>query len=135
MTHTVWTTETTATVREAAELMAQHEVGFLPVIHEHVSAGVITDRDLVVRVIAEHLDPDTTYVGSIVSALSRTMDDPRQDPNAAVASLPEDTPIEEAVRYMDEKQVRRVTVHDKEYRIVGVLSRADLPQATATSHG
>jgi len=131
MTHTVWTIESTATAREAARLMAEKEVGFLPVIHERVSAGVITDRDIVVRVVAENADPDTTYVGSIVSAESQTGEDPSEHRNAGVATLTEDTPIDEAIQYMDDKQIRRVTVHDKEYRIIGVVSRADLPEAAA----
>jgi len=134
MTRAVWTIDTTATVREAAQLMAAKDVGFLPVLHERVSAGVVTDRDIVVRVVAENLDPDRTYVGSIVSAESQIGGDPTEDINAGIASLAEDTPVDEAVRYMEEKQVRRVTVHDKDYRIVGILSEADVPEAAAISH-
>lgn len=133
MTHTVWTIEDTATVREAACLMAEKDVGFLPVIHERVSAGVITDRDIVLRVVAQAADPDTTYVGSIVSGESQTGGDPTEDINAGISTLAEDTPIDEAVRYMDDKQVRRVTIHDKECRIIGVVSRADLPDAAAVT--
>lgn len=133
MTQT-WTIESTATVREAARLMAQKDVGFLPVIHERVSAGVLTDRDIVIRVVAEGCDPDTTYVGSIFSDESQTGNDPTEDSRAGIATLAEDTPIDEAVRYMDEQQVRRVTVHDKGYRIIGIVSRADLPEAAAATH-
>jgi CBS domain-containing protein len=44
-----------------------------------------------------------------------------------VASLPVDTPIDQAIHYMDERHFRRVAVHDRDYRLVGVLSRSDLP--------
>jgi CBS domain-containing protein len=128
MTETVWTIESTATAREAARLMAEKDVGFLPVIHEGVSAGVITDRDIAVRVVAQNRNPDTTYVGSVLSSES-----PTEEMSAGVATLPDTTSIEEAVSYMDERQVRRVTVHDKEYRIIGVVSRADLPAHAASS--
>jgi CBS domain-containing protein len=128
MTRTVYTIESTASVREAARLMLEHDVGFLPVIHEGVSAGVITDRDVAVRVVAENRDPDTTYVGAVLSAES-----PNEQMSAGVATLPEETSIDEAVSYMDARQVRRVTVHDKQYRIVGVISRADLATTTASS--
>lgn len=134
MTHTVWTIDTTATVREAAQLMAAKDIGFLPVIHERSSAGVLTDRDIVVRVVAEGLDPDRTYVGSVLSADRGSGGAVAEPRNASVASLDEDTPLEEAVRYMDEKNVRRVIVHDKDYRIIGVVSRADLPEVASLSH-
>ena len=129
MTDHVWTVKTTSTIREAARIMADHDVGFLPVLHEETSAGVVTDRDILVRVVAQNLDPDTTYVGTILS----TDTPPRQgggtDMNAAIASLPIDTPIDQAVHYMDERHFRRVAVHDHDYRLVGVLSRSDLPDA------
>lgn len=128
MTETVWTIESTATAREAAHMMAEKDVGFLPVIHEGVSAGVITDRDIAVRVVAQNRDPDTTYVGAVLSSES-----PGEEMSAGVATLPDDTSIEDAVSYMDSRQVRRVTVHDKDYRIVGVVSRADLPADAASS--
>ncbi|MCA9108538.1 MAG: CBS domain-containing protein [Planctomycetaceae bacterium] len=134
MTHTVWTIESTATIRDAARLMAEKDVGFLPVVHERVSAGVITDRDIVTRVIAQEGNPDTTYVGNVVPAESQQGDDRRNEMNTSIATLPEETPVNEAIEYMDERQVRRMTVHDKEYRIIGVLSRADLPDLDAGAH-
>lgn len=132
MSETVWTIDSTAAVREAAQLMAKQNVGFLPVVHEGVTAGVITDRDIVVRVVAESGDPDQITVGAIVS--HRRGMSAAERINSGVATLPEDTSIDEAVRYMDENRIRRVTVHDAEYRTIGVVSRVDLPDASAAVH-
>ncbi len=129
MTEDIWTIQSTATVREAAQLMAEKDVGFLPVTHEEVSAGVITDRDIVVRAIARNLDPDETTVGAILSAGT-----PAEGVTTGIATLPESTTIDEAVRQMDEKQIRRAAVIDADYRMIGVVSRADLPQSCVAAH-
>ncbi|MFG0332171.1 MAG: CBS domain-containing protein [Maioricimonas sp. JB049] len=134
MTRSVYTIGSSQSVRQAAELMAEKDVGFLPVMHEGVSAGVLTDRDLVVRVMARGLDPDGTYVGSIVSTRQSTRESAADDANPGAATLADDTPVDQALRYMDERQLRRVTVHDRDYRITGIVSRADLPEATVAAH-
>jgi len=83
---------------------------------------------LALRVVGRGLDPAETTVADVMSirrdGLTQNVDSPELP---GVATLPEDTEIKDAVELMDEKQVRRVTVHDKHYRIVGVVSRADLP--------
>ena len=136
MTPTVQTVPSTATVREAARIMADENVGFLPVIHEGtVCTGVVTDRDIVVRAVAAGSDPSSTIVAQVMTSSTRspTME---TDLNARIASLPEDTPVEEAVQFMDERNIRRVAVCDSEYRIVGVASRSDLLNCgTAESGG
>lgn len=56
-----------ATLMEAAELMRDHDIGFLPVIASDVVVGVITDRDLVIRGLAEHFNPALTLVRTVMS--------------------------------------------------------------------
>ena len=127
MTRTVKTVPSTATVQEAAKLMEDYDVGFLPVIQDGISAGVVTDRDLAIRVVAAGRDPVETLVADIMSfgpGVGRDLD---MADLPGIATLPEDTTLEEALKFMDQKKVRRVTVHDKHYRIVGIVSRADLP--------
>src|SRR5207244_3514644 len=101
-------------------------VGFLPVVHEgQVCIGVLTDRDIVLRVVARGDDPAKTAVAQVMSSSARG-DEVETELNARIASLPEDTPVEEAIQFMDERNIRRVAVVDSDYRIVGFVSRHDL---------
>jgi len=134
MTRTVKTIPSTATVQEAARLMEQHDVGFLPVVEDDMSAGVVTDRDLVIRVLAPGRDPARTTVADVMSFGPGVGGDVDLTDLPGVATLPEDTTVVEALQFMDEKQVRRVTVHDEHYRIVGIVSRADLPGVEHLPH-
>jgi CBS domain-containing protein len=127
MSRDVATVESTASVRQAAQLMAKHDVGFLPVLHESVAAGVVTDRDIVVRAIAQNLDLDATSVGAILSTETKPRHEGADEITSGIGTLLEDTPIETAVRFMDERGIRRAAVHDRDFRLVGVISRADLP--------
>lgn len=128
------TIESTATIREAAQAMARMGTDFLDVIHEGVSAGLVTKHDIVVRVVAEGADADETQVSAIVSFRNRRGDEPLEINNAGIATLSEDTPIDEALQFMDEKHVHRLIVHDHDFLTVGVVSRADLREAGAVAH-
>jgi CBS domain-containing protein len=134
MTKVVKTVPSTATVQEAARLMERHNVGFLPVIEDDISAGVVTDRDLAIRVVAPGLDPTRTTVADVMSFGPGVGGDVDLTDLPGVATLPENTTVEEALQFMDEKQIRRVTVHDEHYRIVGIVSRADLPGVDHLAH-
>jgi CBS domain-containing protein len=139
MTQSVQTVPSTASAQEAARLMEKHDIGFLPVVQDDVSAGVVTDRDLALRVVGAGRDPAETTVADVMSFGPGVEGAVDLSSLPGVATLPEDTEVEEAIQFMDEKQVRRVTVHDKNYRIVGVVSRADLGvpdrnAATASRH-
>jgi len=127
MTKTVRTVPSTATAQEAARLMEMHDVGFLPIVEEGVSAGVVTDRDLALRIVAGGRDPKKTTVAEIMTFGPGVGGKADLAELPGVATLAEDTELAEAIRFMDEKNVRRVTVHDEHYRIVGVVSRSDLP--------
>jgi CBS domain-containing protein len=101
------------TATEAAERLAREGVGAMPVCGDDGRlAGVVTDRDLVVKVLAKGQDPSAT-------SLSQLADQPE------VVTIGADDPIEEAVRTMKEHQVRRVPVIDGD-RVVGMLAQADI---------
>lgn len=125
MTKTVQTVSATASVQEAARLMEEHDIGFLPVVKDNVSSGVITDRDLALRIVGTGCDPVQTTVADVMSFGPGVGGDVDLTHLSGVATLPEETDIHEAINFMDEKQVRRITVHDRNYRIVGVVSRSD----------
>jgi CBS domain-containing protein len=101
------------TVAEAARQMADQNIGALPVCStEGRLAGVVTDRDLAVRVVAEGLDPSTTKVADLLSG-------------AEVVTIGADDSAEEAIRTMKDHAVRRLPVIDGT-RLVGMVSQADI---------
>lgn len=134
MTKDVATVDATATVEEAARMMADFNLGFLPVIHEQVTAGVITDRDLVVRVLAEKKDPQKTTVAQVMSPAQQRPQNDSMDSGTGIATVAETCELAEAAALMDARGIRRAAVHDANYRITGIVSRADLPGAEAAAH-
>ncbi len=104
-------------VAEAARLMKSDDVGSVPILEDGKLAGVLTDRDIVVRVVADGRDPQTTAAGEVASRDPITID-PEQDVN-------------EALRLMAEHQVRRLPVVDEDGRLVGVLAQADVAREAA----
>lgn len=104
--------EATATVAEAAMAMKGADVGPIPVVGEDGTlCGLITDRDIAVRVIAEGLDPKTTKVGDVA-----TLD---------LTSLSPDDSVDQAVRLMRERAVRRLPIVEGG-KPVGIVSLGDL---------
>ncbi|HVF62238.1 MAG TPA: CBS domain-containing protein [Thermoanaerobaculia bacterium] len=100
------------TVREAARLMAQNDCGSIPVVEESTRRllGVVTDRDLAIRVLAEGRGPDTPVREAMTP-----------DP---VTCSPDDD-VDKVERLMAERQVRRIPVVENG-RVVGVVAQADL---------
>ena len=101
-----------ATAAEAARTMLEADVGSLPVVDDSgFLAGIVTDRDIVLRVVARGLDPDTTPVEEIATP------DPRY-------ASPDES-LDDCVERMAAWRIRRLPVIDRD-RIVGILSQADL---------
>lgn len=111
MSASPYSVATSATAGEAARLMREHDVGSLPVVHNDRIVGVVSDRDLVVRVIATGLDPDTTPIVEVASDRPVTVE--------ASADL------DEALHLMAQHQVRRLPVVEDD-RLVGVIAQADV---------
>lgn len=104
-------------VKEVARLMEQHDIGALPVVEAGESRkliGVVSDRDLALRVIARGRNSDTP----VRDALSED-----------VSSVRPDDDVENVQRIMSQRQVRRVPVVDAGGRTVGVIAQADLARA------
>ena len=95
-----------------ARRMRDENVGCLPVAEGDRLVGMVTDRDLVVRALAEDRNGSRTAVREVMSA--------------AVLCCHADQPVEEAARLMEEHRVRRLVVLDREDRPVGVVSLYDL---------
>jgi CBS domain-containing protein len=104
--------EPSTMVADAAKLMKAEDVGSLPIVEGDQLVGMVTDRDIVIRVVAERKDPQSTTVGEIASRDLVTVD-PEQD-------------LDEALRLMAQHQVRRLPVAEEDGRLVGILAQADV---------
>jgi len=106
---------TTDTVQQVAKMMCDLNVGSIPVIADRQSRalmGMITDRDLCCRVLALGLNATSTPIQEFVSY------------NPAICRDGEN--VESCERLMQEHQVRRIPVVDKENRVLGIVAQADL---------
>src|SRR4051812_4579070 len=100
-------------VREAAKLMEEEDVGSLPVVEEETRlVGIVTDRDVALRVVGGGLDPEATRVGEVASA--------------EVVTLTPEHDLDEALGLMAQAQVRRLPIVVREYELVGMLAQADV---------
>ena len=104
------------TLQEAALKMKELDVGPLPVCDRDHIAGMLTDRDITVRAVAEGRDPKSTRARDVM-----TRD---------VIYCYEDEDAEEAARLMQARQVRRILVLNRNKRLVGIVSLADLGAGT-----
>jgi CBS domain-containing protein len=98
-------------VAEAAKVMARENVGSVPVVEGDKLVGVVTDRDLVVRLLAEGRDPQSTTVGEVASSEPVT--------------LSPDDGLDQALQLLARHQVRRLPVVEGE-RLVGIVAQADI---------
>src|ERR671914_2318466 len=97
-------------VREAARLLESEDVGSLPVVEEGAHLiGVVTDRDIAIRVVSRGLDPDETTVADIASR--------------ELVTLTPDDDLDDALTLMARAQVRRVPIVVREDELVGVVSQ------------
>jgi CBS domain-containing protein len=99
-------------VAYAAKMMKDEDVGLAPVVEGDRLVGTLTDRDIVVRVVAEGKDPQSVTVREVASTDVATVD-PQQD-------------LDEALQLMASRQVRRLPVVEEDGRLVGVLAQADI---------
>ena len=100
-----------ASVVEAARLMRERHIGSLPVTEDERLVGMITDRDITTRVVAESAVPETTSVGDVYSR--------------DLISVEPDHDLEEALELMARHQVRRLPVVENG-RLVGMVAQADI---------
>jgi CBS domain-containing protein len=101
-----------ATLAEAAQLMKDEDIGPLPVCESGQVFGMVTDRDIAVRAVAEGRDPKVTHVREVMTP--------------DVVCCFETDEVEEAARLMQETQLRRLLVIDDDRRLVGIVSLADI---------
>ena len=101
-----------ATICEAAGKMKQHDIGMLPVCDGDRLVGSVTDRDLVVRGVADGADPFNTKVSEVMTN--------------KVCYCFEDSDLDEAAQIMEDEQIRRLPVLNRQKRLVGIISIGDI---------
>ena len=99
-------------IREAARIMAREDTGVVPVVDGKKVIGMITDRDIVVRLVAEGKDPSNAKVNE---AMTKN-----------VRSIKEDSTINDALQVMSNAQIRRVPVVNNNNEIIGIVSMKDI---------
>jgi CBS domain-containing protein len=115
MTRNPTTVTPGTTVRDAAQLMQREDTGILPVVEsegEKKLVGVVTDRDIAIRVVAEGRGGDTRV--SEVMTSSR------------LATLRPDADVDDVMDTMADQQVRRVPIVDERGALVGIVAQADI---------
>jgi CBS domain-containing protein/lysophospholipase L1-like esterase len=112
MSRPVQSVEPQETLRRAAEILRELDVGSLPVCQEHRLLGIVTDRDITVRGVACGLSPDNACVSDVMSP--------------KVVSCRPDDDVQQAMGTMSREQLRRLPVVDRDERVVGILALADV---------
>jgi CBS domain-containing protein len=97
---------------DAAKLMREEDAGIAPIVDGDRLVGVLTDRDIAVKVVAEGKDPRSTKATDIAAKNLVTVD-PQQD-------------LDEAMRLMAQHQVRRLPVVEEDGKIIGIVAQADI---------
>ena len=101
-----------ATLQQAAAKMRRLNIGPLPVCDGDQLVGMLTDRDITVRAVAEGCDPTSTTV--------------REAMTPDIAYCFDDQAIEDAIQTMERYQIRRLPILDRDKRLVGMVSLGDL---------
>jgi CBS domain-containing protein len=104
---------------EAAQAMRDESIGDVVVTQGPTMVGLVTDRDIVIRAIAENLPPKTTTLGSITSH--------------ELLMIEQSATVDEAVHAMRERGVRRLLVCDADRKVVGIISLSDIALAPAAA--
>ncbi|MDQ3491547.1 MAG: CBS domain-containing protein [Acidobacteriota bacterium] len=111
MTSSVKTATRDMTLQEVAALMREGDMGAMPVVEDGKLVGIVTDRDIVVRSIAEGKDASANIGEAMTSE---------------IFSVKPDDFVFEAIRLMGDKQIRRIPVVDDNGRLAGIIAIADI---------
>jgi len=104
-----------ASLEEVAKAMVEHDCGEIPIVRSSTDKsliGVVTDRDIVCRLVAQGINPVDEAAESCMSS--------------PVVSVRESTPVEDCARLMEDKQIRRVPVVNGGGMVCGIVSQADI---------
>ena len=109
------------TLVELARLLREHDIGAIPIGENDRLIGIVTDRDITCRAVAEGLDPRTTKALQIMTK--------------GIVFCRTEEELDDAARLMEDKQIRRLPVIDGRKRMVGMLSMADVSHSGSRGMG
>lgn len=116
MVRNIITIDTSASALEAAETMSKYDIGCLIVVEERKPTGIVTERDMLKRVLLQHKDPRRTSVNNIMS-------------RPLIVSTPK-TEIRDAVRVMNERRIKKLPVVEGG-NLLGLVSLTDVVRSLA----
>lgn len=102
-------------VLKAAQLMKSEDVGPIPIVDDKDGkklAGIVTDRDLAIKIVAEARDPKTTQIEEVMSE--------------GLVTCRENDDVQTVLKLMQDNQIRRIPVVDKSDHLVGIIAQADV---------
>jgi CBS domain-containing protein len=105
----------TDSVMTVAQLMKSEDVGPIPIVEDREEkklAGIVTDRDLAIKVVAEARDPKTTQVEEVMSE--------------GLVTCRENDDVQSVLELMEDNQLRRIPVVDKNEHLIGIIAQADV---------
>jgi CBS domain-containing protein len=108
-------------VMKAAQLMKSEDVGPIPIVEDKDGkklAGIVTDRDLAIKIVAEARDPKTTPVEAVMTE------------DVVTCKATDD--LKKALRLMEDHQIRRIPVVDKSDHLLGIIAQADVATRLAS---
>ena len=108
-------------IRDAARAMKEIDAGFLPVGEHDRLVGMVTDRDITIRAVAEGRDPGATSVSEVMTR--------------NVVTVTEDQDLQEAEKLMHDHQIRRLPVTDANLDLIGYLALAKIARTADESRG
>ena len=109
--------EPETTVKTLAQKMREHDIGAIPIGENDRLVGMVTDRDIVVRGCAEGADSNSLTARDIMTK--------------GIVFCRDNEDVDDAVRIMEQKKIRRLPVLDKDRRMVGMLALGDVSHATS----
>jgi CBS domain-containing protein len=116
MSQNVITLDCSASAKQAAEFMDKYNIGCLIVVKERKPAGIVTERDMLRRVLLRFRDPEKTHISEIMST-------------PLISSNPQ-TSLSEAMRMMNERGIKRLPVVEED-AVIGLLSMTDIVRSVA----
>jgi len=118
MSPNVYTVVPQASLVEIAQCMSDHNCGVLPVVDDYKVVGLVTDRDIITRAIAQGADPNTTTAADVMTRDVQTVADYQT--------------VDDVEELMRRKHIRRVVVLDRNNHPVGIVSLDDLATRVST---
>lgn len=99
-------------IKDAARKMEQHDIGAIPVCDGQKVLGMVTDRDIAIKVVGRGISPEECTVADVMTS--------------PIVWCYEDLDVEEAARLMETRQIRRIIVVDRNKRLAGVVALGDV---------